>query len=142
MTTEFSVEQPPAERPSDYRFTVDTGLIESQGRQAAALLASRLCPGARSKLAMPVHSADFGDLRKLIRDECAKDPAYVGAQLPVMETAFRMLLTSPEGVLTLRELHQGMANLWHDAPWPRHIAADALLRVLRSAAYYGVRETT
>ena len=143
MTTKASTEDPTAEGegPGDNpRYTVDPALIESQGRSVLVVVVERLCDAALAKLKTPRawQSMSFAQVRRLARESCAKQDDYLSARQPVLETVFRMLLVSPSGTMPLDDIHEKLTGLWTTSPWPRHIAIDALRRVLDSAAHFGI----
>ena len=143
MTTKASADDttPQEETPSeDPRYTVEPGLIESQGRSVAVVVVDRLCDAALAKLKTPDawRSLSFPQMRRLARESCAKQDDYLEARQPVLETIFRMLLVSPSGTMPLSDIHERLVTLWTTSPWPRHIAIDALRRVLDHAEHFGI----
>ena len=126
--------------PEDPSYTVDPGLIESQGRSVAVVVVDRLCDAALAKLKTPDawRSLSFPQMRRLARESCAKQEDYLSARQPVLETIFRMLLVSPSGTMPLSDIHETLVGLWTTSPWPRHIAIDALRRVLDYAEHFGI----
>ncbi len=143
MTTKASVEDTTAdeEGPADGpRYTVDPALIEAQGRSVSVVVVDRLCDAALAKLKSPDawRSMSFLQIRRLARESCAKQDDYLLARQPVLETVFRMLLVSPSGTMPLDDIHEKLTALWTTSPWPRHIAIDALRRVLDNAAHFGI----
>jgi hypothetical protein len=122
------------------RFAIDLKTIEAQGRMPTVILASRMCAASKAKLKSPeaVHEMSFAQLRKLIRQNCRKDPEYLSPHLPVMETAFRILLASPKEPVSLSALHDQITQLWIGLPWPRQISIESLARVLSHDSYYGM----
>ena len=143
MTTKASAEDTTAQEESaaeDPRYTVEPGLIESQGRSVIVVVVDRLCDAALAKLKSPDAwpSLSFAQLRRLARESCAKQEDYLSARQPVLETIFRMLLVSPSGTMPLSDIHETLVRLWTTSPWPRHIAIDALRRVLDHAEHFGI----
>lgn len=143
MTTKASAEDTTAQEetpPEDPRYTVEPGLIESLGRSVAVVVVERLCDAALAKLKTPDawRRLSFAQMRRLARESCAKQDDYLSARQPVLETIFRMLLVSPSGTLALSDIHERLVELWTTSPWPRHIAIDALRRVLDNATHFGI----
>ena len=128
--------------PKEPRYIIDPQRIEDRGRAASALLESRMCAESREKLGSRFETArsDFAELRRLIRDNCQLDANYLHSHLPIMETAFRLLLIAPREPVVLSTLHGQIDDLWSSAPWPRQISAKALARILGSDGYYGIVE--
>lgn len=126
------------ERESYY--TILPEAIEATGRSLNVVLGDRLCEAALVKLKEPGawRTMSYKELSKLLRDNCANQDGYLSPQQPVLETAFRLLLTTPGGKLSLNEVHQRIAELWMTSPWPRHINADSLKRVLDNGVSYGI----
>ena len=143
MTTKATAEDTTAQEETpfeDPRYTVEPGLIESQGRSVAVVVVDRLCDAALAKLKTPDawRELSFAQMRRLARESCAKQDDYLSARQPVLETIFRMLLVSPSGSMPLSDIHETLVGLWTTSPWPRHIAIDALERVLDNATHVGI----
>ena len=134
----------PAESESqeepELRFALDPRAMEARGVEAATVLGSRLCEASRAKIKSPqtAQKMQFADLRKLIRQNCHDDPEFLSPNLPVVETAFRVLLIAPKEPVPLSVLHDQIARIWSESSWPRHISAESLARVLLHDTYYGV----
>ncbi len=135
-------EESASEEHDGPRYALDPQLIEANGRVATTLLESRMCEASREKrkASQGTLASQFAALRKLIRDNCQRDAEYLHSQLPVMETAFRLLVIAPLEPVALSTLHGQIDELWSDSTWPRHISAEALGRVLGNDDYYGIVE--
>ena len=127
----------PAQEP---RYAVYPEAFEVTGRSLQLTLGDRLCEAAMRKLKDPKawKTMSYKELSKLLRDNCIGQDGYLSPQQPVLETAFRILLTAPDGSLTLEEIHSRIAELWMTSPWPRHISREALKRVLDNGHSYGI----
>ncbi|MEX2599590.1 MAG: hypothetical protein WD533_08045, partial [Dehalococcoidia bacterium] len=93
-----------AEAPArDSQYTLFPEAIEATGRSLNIVLGDRLCDAAVAKLKAPNGSLgmSYKELLKLLRDNCANQDGYLSPQQPVVETAFRMLLTAPGNKLSL-----------------------------------------
>ena len=139
MTTEQPAEQQSEEQPMP-AYTIDPQAIEAHGRMVSTMIESRLCDGGRAKLKSPdaLQTMKFAQIQRLLRQQCSSDPEFLNPQMPVMEAAFRLLLTSTEDSVPLELLHGQITQLWMDSPWPRHISIESLARVLAHDQYYGV----
>ena len=137
-------EESALEEHEEPRYALDPQVIEARGRVATALVESRLCTASREKrkAGQGTLKAKFAALRKLLRDNCQRDTEYLHSQLPIMETAFRLLLIAPREPVALSTLHEQVDELWSNSTWPRHISAEALARVLSHDDYYGIVEVT
>ena len=85
-----------------------------------------------------MYSMGYRELRNLARKECPRDSNYLSAQAPVLETAFKVLLSSPRDLLSEDELYDTINEIWMNAINPRHISAEALSRVISRDHYYGI----
>ena len=123
-------------------YAIRPDLIEAQGRSVNAIVAERLCTQALQKAKSPeaLRKMSFKQLRNLARRNCANDADYILAQAPVLEAAFRMLLSAPTESLPLSAIHDRITDLWASSPRPRHISEESLARVLSHGAYYGIAE--
>ena len=122
------------------RYAVQPKLIEEQGQSIALVFGERMCEAALAKLKTPeaLQTITFKELRKLMKDNCGGQVGYLEPQQPILETAIRVLLSSKADDLSLSEIHDELSDLWMTAPWPRHITAESLQRVLDNAMHYGI----
>jgi hypothetical protein len=127
-------------KPEEPRYIVQPRLIEEQGRSISLVFGERMCEAALAKLKTPdaLQTITFKVLRKLMKDNCGGQVGFLEPQQPVLETAIRVLLSSKADELSLSEIHDELSDLWMTAPWPRHITAEALQRVLDNAMHYGI----
>ena len=130
-------EAPAAKEP---RYAIDPGVIEAQGRSPSLVVGDRLCEAAMAKLKSrdAWRTMSYAQLRQLARRNCAGQEGYLLPRQPLIETVFRMLLATREDELSLSAIHEELSELWVGSPWPRHIAAESLRRVLDASARYGI----
>ena len=143
MTTTATADQQNGheERPVEERgYAIRPAAIESQGRSVVVVVVDRLCDAALAKLKTPDawRKMSYAQIRRLARENCAKQEDYLSARQPVLETVFRMLLVGPRETMKLGDIHEKVSDLWTTSPWPRHIAIEALQRVLDNAAHFGI----
>ncbi|MDE2764810.1 MAG: hypothetical protein OXI25_00055 [Chloroflexota bacterium] len=140
MTTQAA--SPAKTETQEPSYAIRPDLIEAQGRSVNAIVAERLCTQALQKAKSPeaVRKMSFKQLRNLARRNCANDPDYIPSQAPVLEAAFRMLLSAPTDSLPLRAIHDRITDLWASSPRPRHISEESLARVLSRDSSYGIAE--
>ena len=125
----------------DPTYMIDPERIEAHGRASAVMVGGRRCesckaaPDQKSKTAKPLTAKNH---MQTIRKHCGRQPNYVGPEMPVMESSFRLLLASPGQPMPLSVLHQKLSDLWANSPLPRYISREALERVLSHDTYYGV----
>lgn len=122
-------------------YLLDFEIIESEGRDIKELIASRQCAACKSAPAKSDEISKKGKeidrLRKQIQTQCVKETDYLGADLPVQELAFRMLLASRKP-MSLTACHEWFSDFWVKSASPRHIGREALERVLGYDSYYGI----
>ena len=136
-----AAESPPETGPK-LGFALDARAIEARGREAATVIESRLCPASRDKVkpSKAGKKPGFADLRKLVRRYCQDAPEFLTPYLPVVETAFRLLLLTPREPVLLTTLHEQITRLWMNSPWPRSVSIGSLERMLLHDTYYGIVE--
>ena len=137
-------QDPNAEAEADEpRYAVQPSLIEARGQSVAIVLGERLCEAARAKLKSPDawRSMTFREIRKLMKDNCSGQEGNLEPQQPILETVVRVLLSARADNLSLSEIHDELSDLWVTAPWPRHVSAEALQRVLDNATHCGIART-
>ena len=138
MTTQAA--SPAKTKTKGPSYAIRPDLIEAQGRSVNTIVAERLCTQALQKAKSPeaLRKMSFKQLRNLARRSCANDPDYIPSQAPVLEAAFRMLLSAPTDSMPLSAIHDWVTDLWASSPRPRHISEESLARVLSHDAYYGI----
>ena len=138
MTTKAA--SPAKTETKEPSYAIRPELIEAQGRSVNTIVAERLCTQALQKAKTPeaLRKMSFKQLRNLARRNCANDPDYIPSQAPVLEAAFRMLLSASTDSLPLSAIHDRITDLWAASPRPRHISEESLARVLSRDAYYGI----
>ena len=140
MTTQAA--SPAKTETKKLSYTIRPDLIEAQGRSVNTIVAERLCTQSLQKVKSPeaLRKMSFKQLRNLARRNCANDPDYIPSQAPVLEAAFRMLLSAPTDSLSLNAIHARITDLWSSSPRPRHISEESLARVLSHDTRYGIAE--
>lgn len=130
-------------KKTEQSYAIDPIIIEDSGRSGYKILESRLCPDCRQKIdtSKVKGNLTFQDLRECMQKYCSQDLNFVTPAMPLLECAFRFLITSQKEPLTLTELHSKVNDLWSNAPWPRHISPESLARAISSDTYYGIVET-
>ena len=129
------------EETPDPTYLIDADRIEAQGRVAAVMVGSRRCESCKAALDQKAKTAKpltAKNHMQTIRKHCGRQPDYIGPEMPVMESSFRLLLASPGQPIPLSVLHQQLSDLWANSPLPRYISREALARVLSHDTYYGV----
>jgi hypothetical protein len=143
MTMEASEEQQGENEelePAEPSYVVSPQIFEALGRSIPITIGERLCDAALAKLKSEDAwlSMTYKELRKLFKDNCSDQEGYLSPQQPVLETVVRMLLAAKQDSLTLSSIHADVSELWMTSPWPRHISADSLQRVLDNGRRYGI----
>ena len=126
--------------PPEPSYAVSPQIFEALGRSIPLVIGERLCEAALAKLKSEDAwlSMTYKELRKLFKDNCSDQEGYLSPQQPVLETVIRMLLAAKQDSLPLSLIHADISELWMTSPWPRHISADSLQRVLDNGRGYGI----
>ncbi len=106
-------------------YFIDLDWYQQSGRSFNALVQSRLCPSCRQK---------EGDAITLIRDCCSKSEDFITPNMPILEAAFRLLLSNGNQPMDLEQMAEELGE-----KRGRRIYPDALRRMLENDNYYGLR---
>ncbi len=119
------------------RWFIDLGWYQQHRRSIHALVQGYLCGKCRKQLDAGGREISTADLLSGIKDCCSKEPDFITAQLPVLESAFRFFLASGNQSLELEELGEQLSKRLGGDTY--RTSEEVLSRLLKSDRYYGLR---
>ena len=114
---------------------IDLDWYQGNERSFFSLAQGCLCPNCRGKLKAEISAAD---LVTTIKDCCSKTPGFITAEVPILESIFRLFLAHGNQPLDLEELGRQLSD-WRGGDTYR-TSAEILSRLLRNDQYYGLRQ--
>ncbi len=120
------------------RWFIDLDWYQQNNRSFATLAERCLCSDCRERLKVESGEASAGDLLTAIRDCCSKASEYITGGLPILESAFRLLLASGNQPLGLEELREQLSERRGGDAY--RTSGEVLPRLLKSDRYYGLRQ--
>lgn len=118
------------------RWSIDMDWYERNNRSFLALVKERVCPKCRKQLK---GEAAAEDLLETIKDCCSNKPNYISAELPMLESIFRLMLANGNQPLTLEDISRQLTE--RRGPDTYRTSAALLSRLLSSDRYYGFKQT-
>ncbi|MDP2931799.1 MAG: hypothetical protein Q8O05_04785 [Chloroflexota bacterium] len=125
-----------AEGCPQVRWSIDMDWYERNNRSFLALVKERVCPKCRKQLK---GEPEAEDLLATIKDCCADRPDYISAELPMLESIFRLVLANGNQPLTLEEIGRQLTE--RRGPDTYRTSAVFLSRLLSNDSYYGFKQT-
>ena len=120
------------------KWVIELGWYEVNNRSFIDLARRSLCPKCVDKLQKKKKKAGTDDIMAAIKDCCSRNPDFITAKLPIMESSFRVLLANgnqPMDTITLsRELnlHRGGDSFG--------VPPEVLDRLLSNDRWYGIKK--
>jgi hypothetical protein len=131
VAEEEITEQPKA------RWFIDLGWFQQNSRSISVLLESRLCAKCRKQLDAGGKKPTDIKLLSKIKDCCSQAPEFNTGRLPILESAFRLLLANGNQPLTLEELGKQLTE--KRGGDISRTSEGILSRLLQSDHFYGLR---
>ena len=120
------------------RWLIDLDWYEQNNRSFLALTEGYLCPKYHKRLNAGEKEISSAELLSAIKDCCAKTPGFVTAELPILESIFRLFLANGNQPLDVEELGKQLGE-WRGGD-TYCTSAEILSRLLASDQYYGLRQ--
>ena len=127
------------------RFAVTPEQFERQGRSLSLLLLHRRCATCWGTLIQET----AGDLEipadehmEQIVNHCSQTPDFIYSGLPIMEAAFRILVSNGTNSLSLEDIYNALQEKWSDASSHWTPLPAKLYRMLAKDTFYGISEVT
>ena len=120
------------------RYFIDLDWYQQNNRTFPALAHSRLCQKCQEQLKAGDSDVQAADLLAALRDCCSKTPGFITRELPILESIFRLFLTSGNEPLDLEELEKQLSE-WRDGD-TSCTSNEILSHLLGNDQYYGLRQ--
>ncbi len=119
------------------RWAIDFEWLAQNGRLAAAMAWSALCPECRHRITAGPARAGLDEVMGAIRQCCAAKPGYINAELPIMESVFRLFLANGNEPLDVIELGRQLSERRGIDTY--RTSVQVLTRLLEHDDTYGLR---
>ncbi len=120
------------------RWFIDVEWYDLNHRSFFILARERLCPKCRQQLKVDKKEVSAAKLLAAIKKCCAKEPGFITADLPILESIFRLLLANGNQPLDLEELGKQLSEQRGGDTY--RTSVENLSRLLKSDRYYGLRQ--
>ncbi len=128
-------EQQQSEQTEVVRFFIDTQWYEESGRSLVTIVNARRCPSCQSQLGS---GQDTGDPITAISECCSKKESFLQGDLPLLESAFRVILAGGNSPMSSQEIRDRLVGAGFD-PVTRDLSLERLERMLSRDSFYGFR---
>jgi hypothetical protein len=118
------------------RWAISLEWFPEHRRSISALLRDYLCPECARRFADDTKAkpeALIGTIQKC----CSQQPDFINERLPIMESAFRLLLSHGNKAMELGELSRELGERRGGDTY--RTSPEALLRILKKDGYYGLQ---
>ncbi len=119
------------------RWFIDLDWYQANKRSFSAIAQHCLCDKCRQDLKTDGGEIPADKLLATIKDCCSKQPDFIIAELPILESVFRILLTNGNRPVSMKELGEKLSE-WRGG-YPSSNAGEKLSRLLASDSFYGLR---
>ena len=119
------------------RWFIDSNWYLERGRSAAVLLRGCLCDDCRKKLSKEGDQTSETELISRIRECCHQSAGFINAQMPVMESLFRLFIAGGNEPMTIEEISRQLSE--RRGGDLSRTSEEVLLRLLKNDRYYGFR---
>ncbi len=120
------------------RWFLGLGWYQLNHRSFFILARERLCPKCRQQLKVDKKEVSEAKLLTAIKKCCANEPGFISAELPILESIFRLLLANGNQPLDLEELSKQLSEQRGGDTY--RTSVEVLSRLLESDQYYGLRQ--
>jgi hypothetical protein len=125
------------EQPEETRWFIDVDWLEAHNRSFVTMARACLCNDSRKKLATKGKASSVSDILDTIRSCCSQIDGFISSELPVMESTFRLFLSSNNEPLDIIELGRRLSELRGIDTY--RTSVEVLSRLLKHDEFYGLR---
>lgn len=126
-------------------FVIAPEKLEAQGRSPGLLLLHRRCAACWGTLIQEAAGGleiPWEDHLERIANHCSTDPTFVAPGMPVMEAAYRSILSRGNEPTSLADILEILQTRWSDASSHWAPSAASLYRMLSRDIFYGIQEVS
>jgi len=122
------------------RWFIDSDWYEQNRRSFYDMSWRSLCAKCAEKLQKRKKKVTTGDILAAIKNCCSESPDYITARLPIMESAFRILLANGNEPLGVTELGRRLSECRGGDTYTA--SPQMLNRLLSNDRWYGFKKVT
>jgi len=116
---------------------IDLNWYAEHSRSVSALLRGCLCDDCRKKVSKEGNPASEAELISRIRECCQQRAGFITAQMPVMESLFRLFIARGNKPMTVVEMGRRLSERRGGDLY--RTSEEVLLHLLKNDRYYGFR---
>lgn len=117
------------------RWVIDLDWFEKNNRSFIDLARRSLCPKCTEKLQKKKKKTSASDVLAALKECCYRAPGFITAKLPILESAFRVILAGDNKPMEISELTKELSlRRGAEAYTPR---PESLDRLLSNDRWYG-----
>jgi len=116
---------------------IDLDWYQRNIRSFFTLAGNCLCPKCRQRLRVEEREIPAAELLAAVKDCCSKEPGFITAELPILESVFRLFLANGNQPIDLDELGKQLSERRGGETY--RTSAEILSRLLKNDQYYGLR---
>jgi hypothetical protein len=119
-------------------YTLSAERLQEGGRLAPYVIWSRLNADGKDACGSYISAMGltFDEVWSIARRTCGEDRTFILPKMPILEIIFRLLIVAPTDIVPADRLHEMLSNAL--TPSHNHISYDVMVRILSSAASYGI----
>jgi hypothetical protein len=122
---------------SESRWAIATDWFPLNQRSAWVIIKDYLCPACAKRLNLK-KEPPLNNLLTSIESCCSQSPDFINEKMPLLESAFRLLLRNGNRPMTLQQLsielgQIRLGDIYRTAP-------ETLRRILKNDRFYGLQE--
>lgn len=124
-------------------YAIDFDAIEQSGRSAAFMVRSRLC--WQCSQVAEERDEGFGTLEEhleTLQSDCSQRPDYLLPGTPLTEAVFRIMLSSGNRAMKIREIQDHLSSAWASVIYMKDLSEDLLTRLLDSENVYMIKRVS
>lgn len=120
-------------------YIIDMDLNRQRGRSPEFMLFQRCCDKCRERIKSEQRLPSERALLRDIVQCCSTREGYLSAEMPLLEAAFRVMLSRGNEPISLRDLYRIVAEEWATPLNPRNVTIEGFQRILERDNHYGFR---
>jgi hypothetical protein len=116
--------------------SIDLEKCRLLGRSPEVMLAQRCCAECQASLDRTAELPRAETQLREIARCCSKKEDFITTEMPLLEIAFRTLLTLRNRPISLRDLHHQVTEEWATPSNPKSISVEGFKNILLRDTYY------
>jgi len=124
--------------PMETSWFIDLDWYQQYKRSFPSLARDCLCTKCYKRLHASENEIPANEIIETIKGCCANDPQYITGNLPILESAFRILIANGNQPMKMEDLSKQLSERRGGDTY--HTSPRILYRLLTNDIYYGLRQ--